>query len=228
MLDLRMQGQAVQPLITLPEAIAAESFLPGIAGIKELKKGDTQQALATAPRTASGRILAGNQLFLELHVLAWTICLEEVEAVREAREPLESVCSYRLIALCPSLLLFLSPTGGQKHFYFEPQTCLAVPSEGGSLSLHLSTQAPSDTHTVVSKILDLPKHKVSVTTRRTGGGFGGKLTRCFQNAAAAALCAHRLRAPVRVANERSADFVLVGGREGMCFDYDVGFDEQGM
>lgn len=57
-----MQGQAVQPLITLPEAIAAESYLPGIAGIKELKKGDTQKSLATAPRTASGRILAGKQV----------------------------------------------------------------------------------------------------------------------------------------------------------------------
>jgi xanthine dehydrogenase molybdopterin-binding subunit B len=206
-----MQGQAVQPLITLPEAIAAESYLPGIAGIKELKKGDTQQALATAPRTASGRILAGELFFLGA-------CMEGRKSWS-----LEPVCFHRLTLL----LLLLSPTGGQKHFYFEPQTCLAVPSEGGSLSLHLSTQAPSDTHTVVSKILDLPKHKVSVTTRRTGGGFGGKLTRCFQNAAAAALCAHRLRAPVRVANERSADFVLVGGREGMCFDYDVGFDEQG-
>lgn len=52
----------MQPLITLPEAIAAESYLPGIAGIKELKKGDTQKSLATAPRTASGRILAGKQV----------------------------------------------------------------------------------------------------------------------------------------------------------------------
>lgn len=53
------QGNAIEPLITLPEAIAAQSYLPGVAGIKEFKKGDAKNALASAPRTASGRILAG-------------------------------------------------------------------------------------------------------------------------------------------------------------------------
>lgn len=43
-------------------------------------------------------------------------------------------------------------TGGQKHFYFEPQTTLAVPSENGILNLYTSTQAPSDTHTLVAKV----------------------------------------------------------------------------
>lgn len=44
-----------------------------------------------------------------------------------------------------------SHTGGQKHFYLEPQTTLAVPTEDGKLSLYTSSQAPADTHTLVSK-----------------------------------------------------------------------------
>lgn len=43
-------------------------------------------------------------------------------------------------------------TGGQKHFYLEPQTTLAVPTENGVLQLYTSTQAPSDTHTLVAKV----------------------------------------------------------------------------
>jgi hypothetical protein len=45
-------------------------------------------------------------------------------------------------------------SGGQKHFYFEPQTTLAVPTEQGVLNLYTSTQAPSDTHTLVAKVTD--------------------------------------------------------------------------
>ena len=43
-------------------------------------------------------------------------------------------------------------TGGQKHFYFEPQTTLAVPTENGVLNLYTSTQAPADAHTLVAKV----------------------------------------------------------------------------
>jgi xanthine dehydrogenase molybdopterin-binding subunit B len=42
--------------------------------------------------------------------------------------------------------------GGQKHFTFETQTSLAVPQEDGGIHILTSTQAPSDTHTVVSKV----------------------------------------------------------------------------
>ena len=45
--------------------------------------------------------------------------------------------------------------GGQKHFYFETQTSLCVPQEGGTFTIYTSTQAPSDTHTVVAKVRPL-------------------------------------------------------------------------
>ncbi|KAM3567750.1 hypothetical protein VYU27_010110, partial [Nannochloropsis oceanica] len=117
--------------------------------------------------------------------------------------------------------------GGQKHFYFETQTSLCIPEEGGTFAIHTSTQAPSDTHTVVAKVLGLPKHRLSIQARRAGGGFGGKLTRSFQNAAAAAVAARKTQRPVIMCNDRVDDFNLVGGREPMCFDYDVGFDDDG-
>lgn len=35
--------------------------------------------------------------------------------------------------------------GGQEHFYLEPQSCIAVPKDGGEeLEVFASTQAPSD------------------------------------------------------------------------------------
>lgn len=58
-------------------------------------------------------------------------------------------------------------------------------------------------------MLGLPKHRIAVQARRAGGGFGAKLTRCCQNAAAAAVCARKLGRPVRVANDRTTDFVMV-------------------
>lgn len=65
------------------------------------------------------------------------------------------------------------------------------------------------TKTPPKKVVGLPKHRVAVQARRAGGGFGAKLTRCFQNAAAAAVCARKLGRPVRVANDRTTDFVMV-------------------
>lgn len=79
-----------------------------------------------------------------------------------------------------------------------------------------------------NQVLALPKHRLSVQVRRAGGGFGAKLTRCYQNAAAAAVCARKLGRPVRVSNDRTTDMVMVGGREPLLVDYDVGFDDQGM
>lgn len=42
--------------------------------------------------------------------------------------------------------------GGQRHFYFETMVSLGVPQEDGSIILTSSTQAPSDTQTIVAKV----------------------------------------------------------------------------
>jgi len=62
------------------------------------------------------------------------------------------------------------------------------------------------------QVLGLPKHRIALQARRAGGGFGAKLTRSAQNAAAAAVCARKLGRAVRVSNDRTTDFVMVRWR----------------
>jgi xanthine dehydrogenase molybdopterin-binding subunit B len=122
---------------------------------------------------------------------------------------------------------------GQKHFYFEPQTTLATLGEavegvGATVHLVTSTQGPCNMQQSVSSLLALPNHCVTVTARRAGGSFGGKLTRCLPNAGAAAVGAWKTKRAVVCCNDRATDFAMVGGREPMLFKYDVGFDDKGV
>ncbi|HEY2155787.1 MAG TPA: molybdopterin cofactor-binding domain-containing protein, partial [Isosphaeraceae bacterium] len=67
-------------------------------------------------------------------------------------------------------------TGGQEHFYLEPQAARAVPGEDGQILVQSSTQNPSEVQSVVAKVLGLPYNKVVCECRRMGGAFGGKET----------------------------------------------------
>ena len=50
-------------------------------------------------------------------------------------------------------------TGGQEHFYLETQAALAIPGEGGQMTVHSSTQNPSEIQAVVAHCLGLaPEH----------------------------------------------------------------------
>jgi xanthine dehydrogenase/oxidase len=90
------------------------------------------------------------------------------------------------------------------------------------------TQAPSLYQDSVARVLGVNKGKVNVLCPRTGGGFGAKLTRGAVVAAAAALAATKLSAPVKIFNNRNADMAMTGGREAFSFDYQVGVDDEGV
>ena len=109
----------------------------------------------------------------------------------------------------------------QKHFYMEPQTSYAIPDEDGTMRVFASMQNPGGVNAAVSRVLGLPLNKVQVVARRTGGGFGGKLTRHTPHAAAAAVAAHALRRPVRVTLSRNDDMKTTGGREDVLAKYQV-------
>jgi xanthine dehydrogenase large subunit len=64
--------------------------------------------------------------------------------------------------------------GGQEHFYLEGQASFAFPGEGDEMTVHASTQDPTETQHIVARILGIPDAFVTVETRRMGGGFGGK------------------------------------------------------
>ncbi len=64
--------------------------------------------------------------------------------------------------------------GGQEHFYLEGQVAFAVPGEDDDVTVHCSSQHPSEIQHKVAHVLGVPSHAVTVEMRRMGGGFGGK------------------------------------------------------
>jgi xanthine dehydrogenase large subunit len=117
--------------------------------------------------------------------------------------------------------------GGQEHFYLESQAALAVPGEDGDVLIYSSTQHPSEAQHIVSRILGIPSHAITVEARRMGGGFGGKETQSNLFAAVAALAATRLGRPAKIRPDRDEDMVVTGKRHDFEIDYDVGFEGDG-
>ncbi len=118
--------------------------------------------------------------------------------------------------------------GGQEQFYLEGQIAYALPQEGHGLHLHCSTQHPSEMQHVVAHALGWQAHQVQVSCRRMGGGFGGKESQSALWACCAALAAHKLQRPVKLRADRDDDFLVTGKRHCVYYEYQVGFDEQGI
>ena len=117
--------------------------------------------------------------------------------------------------------------GGQEHFYLETQASLAWIDESGGISLHSSTQHPSETQTIVARVLGLARHQVTVECLRMGGAFGGKEVQANAWAAIAALGAWKTRRPVRVRLTRALDMAVTGKRHPFLARYTAGFAADG-
>ncbi len=118
--------------------------------------------------------------------------------------------------------------GGQEHFYLEGQVAYALPLEQGQWRIHASTQHPGEVQHWVAHALGLASHAVTVECRRMGGGFGGKETQAGHMAVWAALAARKFRAPVKLRLDRDDDFMVTGKRHPFAYDWQVGFDDQGL
>jgi len=117
--------------------------------------------------------------------------------------------------------------GGQDHFYLEGQVSLAVPGEDDEVTVHCSTQGPSETQHMIAHALGVPSHAVTVEVRRMGGGFGGKETQANQCAVLAAIAAKKLKRAVKLRLDRDEDMIATGKRHDFAIDYDIGFDDEG-
>ncbi|WP_431710580.1 xanthine dehydrogenase molybdopterin binding subunit [Glutamicibacter uratoxydans] len=115
---------------------------------------------------------------------------------------------------------------GQEHFYLETQNSLAFVDESGQLLIHSSTQHPSETQDIVSQILGIPAHRITVQVVRMGGAFGGKEMQSHGYAAVAALGAVLTGQPVRVRLDRTLDMTMTGKRHGFHSSWRIGFDRQ--
>ncbi len=118
-------------------------------------------------------------------------------------------------------------SGAQEHWYLETQTALCLPGEDREYMVYSSTQHPSETQAVVSEVLGIPRHAVTVEIRRMGGAFGGKETQANHVAAWAALLSNATRRPVKLRLFRDDDQIMTGKRHPFYIRYEVGFDEQG-
>ncbi len=131
------------------------------------------------------------------------------------------------IAQAPHRLHGTLDVGGQEQFYLEGQISYAIPTEGGGMHVHCSTQHPSEMQHLVAHALKLLAHDVHVECRRMGGGFGGKESQSAPFACIAAVAAARLRRPVKLRLDRDDDFLITGRRHCFWYEYDVGFDASG-
>ncbi len=131
------------------------------------------------------------------------------------------------IATAPHRLAGSIDIGGQEHFYLEGQVSLAIPGEGDEVTVHASTQHPTEIQHKVAHVLGVANHAVTVEVRRMGGGFGGKESQANLPAAAAALAAKALGRPVKCCLDRDDDFMITGKRHDFRIAYEVGFDDDG-
>jgi xanthine dehydrogenase/oxidase len=114
-------------------------------------------------------------------------------------------------------------SGGQEHFYLEPNSTLAIPSESATnLTIYASTQAPTKTQDFCARVTNTPAAKVVVRMKRMGGGFGGKETRSVFVSVAAAVAAKLMNKPVRLTLNRDTDMATTGGRHAFLAKYKAG------
>mmetsp|Transcript_20479 Transcript_20479/g.31973 ORF Transcript_20479/g.31973 Transcript_20479/m.31973 type:complete len:1304 (-) Transcript_20479:80-3991(-) len=117
--------------------------------------------------------------------------------------------------------------GSQLHFYMEGMNTTVIPDEDESFVVQVGNQWPGANVGGVGMALGVAANKVRVIHRRSGGGFGGRLTHPIQFAAAAAVGAQASGRPVRIVADRDRDSLMCGGREECRVAYKVGYEETG-
>lgn len=116
---------------------------------------------------------------------------------------------------------------GQDHFYLESQAAIVYPGENDQLTVHSSTQHPTELQEVIAHLLGLHMNQVVVICKRMGGGFGGKESQATHPAAMASLVALKTKRAARIIYNKDHDMQVTGKRHPFQNDYKVGFDSEG-
>ncbi|XP_053140097.1 aldehyde oxidase isoform X2 [Hemicordylus capensis] len=118
--------------------------------------------------------------------------------------------------------------GGQKHFYIETQSILAVPKgEDKEMDVYVSSQHPAMVQEMVASCLGIPDNRIMCHVKRVGGAFGGKLLRTGLLACIVAVAANKTGHAVRCVLDRGTDMLVTGGRHPFVGKYKVGFMNNG-
>jgi xanthine dehydrogenase large subunit len=182
--------------------------------------GTSKQALATA-RTA---------VRIEIEPMAAVFTIEEAISHRQFIGPTRRIARSDVdaaLAAAPHVLEGALSMGGQEHFYLETQAALAIPGESGQMTIHSSTQNPTEIQAVVARCLGLRHNQVVCVCRRMGGGFGGKETQAAHPALLAALVAFKTKRPARIVLTCDQDMTFTGKRHPFLARHKVGFTADG-
>ena len=118
--------------------------------------------------------------------------------------------------------------GGQDHFYLESKAAVVYPGEHQTLTVHSSTQHPSEVQREIANLLGLQHHQVVCISKRMGGAFGGKETQAMHPAAMAALVALKTQRPARIVLNKDDDMRATGKRHPFQNNYRVAFNRDGL
>src|SRR4029077_12168018 len=108
---------------------------------------------------------------------------------------------------------------GAHQAFMEPHVAIAQPDSDGRMTIWSSTQGPFVVRDGVAELLGVPPHRVRVVPMAVGGGFGGKVQLLEP---LLALLAVRTGRPVRLALDRSQEFVVGRPAPAASFELELG------
>eukprot|EP00755_Sulcionema_specki_P005819 Sspe_Gene.33825::Locus_16472_Transcript_1_1_Confidence_1.000_Length_4396::g.33825::m.33825/K00106/XDH; xanthine dehydrogenase/oxidase len=117
--------------------------------------------------------------------------------------------------------------GGQYHYHLETLSALALPSGEGSFTIHSAVQLPPPVAQAVAACLEVPQASIDLRNRRCGGGFGGKLSNSINPTCLTAVCANKMKVPVRMIYELEDNMKCAGLRPSWQVDIKVGCNNDG-
>jgi xanthine dehydrogenase large subunit len=189
------------------------------------------QPIVVVAATSKAAVAAAvKAIALEVEPLPAVLTIEEAVAQRRFIGKTRRIRRGDVAAALASAEHVLEGTfssGGQEHFYLEPQSALAIPGEAGQITVHSSTQNPTEIQALVARCLGYGQHQVVCVCRRMGGAFGGKETQAAQVALLAALVTSKTRRPARLVLSCDQDMQTTGKRHPYLSKFRVGFTADG-
>ncbi|XP_052796835.1 xanthine dehydrogenase/oxidase-like isoform X2 [Mya arenaria] len=138
-------------------------------------------------------------------------------------QPMEMVEGDVVAALAKSDIVFQGEyaTGLQDHMYLETHVAVARVQEGGEVEVTATGQSLRHHQEAIADLLSIPRHKVTVKSKRIGGGFGGKEVFSPGISVIAALAAKKTGRVARCVLPRDVDMKVNGKRHPFLGVYKI-------